>query len=1721
MYPHTSILPSERASPQYATWLKDGLEDKWRNNFDKIFQVITLKRCAPMIKFDTGDMLVMADISQLFRDALQHEDMLGMVPSDLDPTYNNGGLLVVGKNRLKAGQLPDDLRAVAASTQINREQGLLQAYLRGAGRAFFRRLPKKYNVEWHYWLVAQRGSRRKQPLLRSHDAAIVHFVGAKPWQWAVPPSKWHTYWWQEHARHRLLVHCQHSTEAHVANWIVLQYKLQASLVPGNLGQTLSDVRACATDVPLVNSTQRRWSNQPRPPRAPTPVVPSPLARPRPPVVPLPPASRAPARIAAHVWRFAARDPSASADGAISDGFATAALRAAFADGAEIARQPATVDIGRALDGPTAVVAALVAARTRYRTASALEGAVAAAAVCTAARDAAARALLARAAAGAPAVRLDARDEELALAAHDIARAAIGPQGASAAAYALGALGDAPPCLISGGRAAALHGDVHGCAEALRHRSVHELPPELLSAYYLAVLSRLVGARCCAALVRAGDGARGSSVAFVPPIELARTGTAAEPLLVVLARCPAGAGGLFVEGEGGVVYNSPVVNSLVHIPLVPVYADADAAAEPAVAVAPRETQPAGGVARRADASAACAAVAAERIAGLVPWLPGALAVLASRLHAPPTSAATDEAEGARRELTALAATLRAAVRTRALAARPPPAHGAGAAGAAAPVGNDCLLAAVLAALPAAAARRASARRARAAAAARRRHGGARGGRAEPVGHATLWAWERDRAADGRPMGAAPRQFARGDAVLVGAARTRRARASAADAPAAAAAAPAPAADDRRVLLDAAVQRASQASSELAANVSGGEGLVALEAACCAARSGGGGAAAATRRAAHATPALAASAVQAPKSGGAVATAAAQRAPAGAARAAHTSAARSSRQPTARTTVERPAARVLADARRAPRRRRRRASAPEPAAVVARAAAAAFASGVRVVARVAATLRAQQLAAHALAAAQLPTAQAAAHAAPGGAGPIVHAQRREQAIPVTSQQARLATPGDVQAVLVASKVRTPLPGRRPDGLARSAEPPSNRSPSAHNATSAFLEHVLGPDVFKVVVIQTCAVINSGGSTAVAPRPGGPRALKRERPLAHGTGKAVREAGACAKAVRESLDSGATDAERLVSIYRGAGSAGANAFAPLYVSLTAAWRAARTPELIPTLLDFARRIGLDAHAPEAAQLCARTGVLHLEWLFGRRRDVEALARGALSAVSHSSPRCSTPRARQATGLLAGADPKRDLVPLALWLTEMLRADATLRPLFSAPPNEHGDSRRELDAQSRQEEETFRQMMRAPNTLADRYLKGQCGSLPLHAAQQAQRAAAPPDTRGDAEYAAELHAQYTAEDERDRTAKGMADKAREDARTREADQSGPTALQPAPNSPASPPGRIRFSPLADDGVDERLAKLHHADAARRARQLPGNQPAQPPRQRARGPRRTWRHGAQPPRVAGLEDASDRAAGGTRPSRTTTRAAAAAGAAGCAVALVAAARAASAAGSDASWVATGGGLHGGARRRGGRVLAVRAAGGHRDRAAGARARGSAARCAVVAGLAAGAAICAVLLVAAVNAAVCAAPMGTVCAAAACATAGSAAALPLVGARAARSAPASVGGALRGGLLPRLRVDDGPGARGCGLRGGELRGGERVGGERLGAQRGGDARDRARARSQRRGGGARDGCCRLGGSGGGGGGGGAARGARRRGRARRAARRWPARWAACRSPSRS
>ncbi|KAG8462720.1 hypothetical protein KFE25_004696 [Diacronema lutheri] len=487
------------------------------------------------------------------------------------------------------------------------------------------------------------------------------------------------------------------------------------------------------------------------------------------------------------------------------------------------------------------------------------------------------------------------------------------------------------------------------------------------------------------------------------------------------------------------------------------------------------------------------------------------------------------------------------------------------------------------------------------------------------------------------------------------------------------------------------------------------------------------------------------------------------------------------------------------------------------------------------------------------------------------------------PVTSQQARLATPGDAQAVLVASKVRTPLPGRRPDGLARSAEPPSNRSPSAHNATSAFLEHVLGPDIFKVVVIQTCAVINSGGSTAVAPRPGGPRALKfslrldlkgrgvgvppadmRERPLAHGTGKAVREAGACAKAVRESLDSGATDAERLVSIYRGAGSAGANAFAPLYVSLTAAWRAARTPELIPTLLDFARRIGLDAHAPEAAQLCARTGVLHLEWLSGRRRDVEALARGALSAVSHSSPRCSTPRhpravrgarhraghcaracattdaarraviprlvdannallvgpepnaraplvdvgpaadvrgndffvprpprdeqasaremsqdvrgagaasgpasatsrertraVAQATGLLAGADPKRDLVPLALWLTEMLRADATFRPLFSAPPNEHGDSRRELDAQSRQEEE----MMRAPNTLADRYLKG------AHAAQQAQRAAAPPDTRGDAEYAAELHAQYTAEDERDRTAKDMADKAREDARTR-----------------------------------------------------------------------------------------------------------------------------------------------------------------------------------------------------------------------------------------------------------------------------------------------------------------------------------------------------------------
>ncbi|KAG8458351.1 hypothetical protein KFE25_011735 [Diacronema lutheri] len=294
----------------------------------------------------------------------------------------------------------------------------------------------------------------------------------------------------------------------------------------------------------------------------------------------------------HVWRVAASDAAPDSGTAHRGALVRAALGVAFpTDHDAFMLQEAVVVVEAALEMPTAVVLAIVAARTRYRALSSLARAAAAAAGCDAARAMAARALgVARSggvAPGAPAGRLDASDEELALAAHDIDRIVRGRAGITAAACALDALADAPVSLISGGRAATLDGNVAGCKAALAERAARQLPRDLLRAYYVAILSArpgtlqlddaqlqrlappasaatagdrlahalaavalLTGAQFCAALVHCEPGGERT---FVRPAELLLDPPQSPPpLLVMLGRCPspAVAGGLFTEGAGG-------------------------------------------------------------------------------------------------------------------------------------------------------------------------------------------------------------------------------------------------------------------------------------------------------------------------------------------------------------------------------------------------------------------------------------------------------------------------------------------------------------------------------------------------------------------------------------------------------------------------------------------------------------------------------------------------------------------------------------------------------------------------------------------------------------------------------------------------------------------------------------------------------------------------------------------------------------------------------------------------------------------------------------------------------------------------------------------------------------------------------------------------------------------------------------------------------------------
>jgi len=67
LYAHTRIEPAATSLvPRGANLNKEDIMSyKWKVNLEKIFQVFHMRTCAPIVKVDTGDMLVLADIAEL------------------------------------------------------------------------------------------------------------------------------------------------------------------------------------------------------------------------------------------------------------------------------------------------------------------------------------------------------------------------------------------------------------------------------------------------------------------------------------------------------------------------------------------------------------------------------------------------------------------------------------------------------------------------------------------------------------------------------------------------------------------------------------------------------------------------------------------------------------------------------------------------------------------------------------------------------------------------------------------------------------------------------------------------------------------------------------------------------------------------------------------------------------------------------------------------------------------------------------------------------------------------------------------------------------------------------------------------------------------------------------------------------------------------------------------------------------------------------------------------------------------------------------------------------------------------------------------------------------------------------------------------------------------------------------------------------------------------
>lgn len=244
LYTHTRIVVAQQIPELLSLSNQMKLRSfKGQINMMKSFLLSDLSTCAPIIKIDTGGMLALGDLTQLFHTAQSKESAyrLFAAPNGNMPHGINTGLLVFGA-KIFSFEHPHRSVWCALHARVLLIDGWrcgrycsaaccegvsynLKTFNGGQCEPYISKLPPTLIVE----------NRDSDTSYRTTtDAVLVDYIARKPWHLIEKdPSMYEYIWWREFARDRLIV-VGESWETPAAQrmlgWVITAFDLRAQLV---------------------------------------------------------------------------------------------------------------------------------------------------------------------------------------------------------------------------------------------------------------------------------------------------------------------------------------------------------------------------------------------------------------------------------------------------------------------------------------------------------------------------------------------------------------------------------------------------------------------------------------------------------------------------------------------------------------------------------------------------------------------------------------------------------------------------------------------------------------------------------------------------------------------------------------------------------------------------------------------------------------------------------------------------------------------------------------------------------------------------------------------------------------------------------------------------------------------------------------------------------------------------------------------------------------------------------------------------------------------------------------------------------------------------------------------------------------------------------------------------------------------------------------------------